>query len=80
MDIKLTECKSCMNEPPQKDGQYVVIRLYAGQIASVMDIPYTVKWGWNTNDCSHDSVIDYTDEKGWRNVWTSCYIEDNNIK
>lgn len=80
MNIKLTECKSCMNEPPTKDVMYVVIRLYKGEISAVMSTDYTVEYGWNTNFISHDHAIDYTDEDGWRNVWASCYIEDNNIK
>ena len=80
MIITLTECKSCTNEPPTKDGMYVVIRLYKGEIAVVISTDYTVEYGWDTNYISHEHAIDYSDGDGWTNIWASCYIVDNNIK
>lgn len=45
--IKVSEFKPCESNPPTKDGQYLVIRMYDGEVSYASSISYDVGHGWN---------------------------------
>lgn len=46
--FNFTEFKSCKDNPPTKDGRYLVIRMFNGELSYAGSLPYTVEYGWNT--------------------------------
>ena len=47
--IKISEFKSCENNPPTKDGSYLVIRLRNNELCYGASLFYSVEHGWNVN-------------------------------
>lgn len=42
-------------ENPKKDGEYLLAQFdYSGTAYNIMLVGYTVEYGWNTSDWSHD--------------------------
>ena len=66
--IKISEEKSCMYEPPKKDGWYLVVKLTdSGVCTYATSMEYTTEYGWNTSQTQTDSAIVFEDEAY---VWT----------
>ena len=55
--IKISRWRSCLNTPPKKDGHYLVVRFWDGELCYAADLDYTVEYGWNTNKLGHDCPI-----------------------
>lgn len=59
--FKFSEFKSCVHDLPEKDGEYLVIRMFNGHLTFAAALEYTAKYGWNTSENSHDSPIIFND-------------------
>lgn len=57
--IRISRWRSCLNTPPKKDGEYLVVRFYKGQLSYGSHLGYTTKYGWNTHMDSHDYPIKF---------------------
>ena len=83
MKFKFTGFKSCIDELPEEDGEYVVIRVseFDGKVYSVQNIMYTVAHGWNT-------FIDTDDEPYYANAltydkfsfWTTVEVDNEEVQ
>ena len=83
MKFKFTGFKSCVDELPEVDGEYVVIRVseYDGKVYSVSNIWYTVAHGWNTfidhNGEPHsDCAITYDK----LSFWTTIEVDNEEVQ
>lgn len=53
--IHFTDWKSCIEEPPEKNGEYLVVRFdECGNLAYACSIHYTTRLGWNTYEGSRE--------------------------
>lgn len=70
--IKLSRWSSCLNTPPKKDGEYLVVRFYKGELSYASCLGYTTAYGWNTHITSHDYPVVF-DSKDF--LWTEVTKE-----
>lgn len=63
--IKVSEFKSCVNEPPRQNGEYLVVRFYRGRCYMALHLDYTVGYGWNTSYSNTDHPIRFDDDAYW---------------
>ena len=71
--IKMTRWRSCLNTPPKKDGDYLVVRFDdLGNLAYAANIHYTTKYGWNTylEAHNHTMFFDKNDKYDRACLWT----------
>lgn len=47
--IKLSDFKSCRDNPPTKDGYYIVIKMREKMLCYGASIFYSVEHGWNVH-------------------------------
>lgn len=66
--FKFSEFKSCKYELPKKDGTYLVIRMFDGQLSYASALEYTVKYGWNTSKHSYFNPIKFDDSHPFHEV------------
>ena len=71
--FNFSEFKSCKDTPPTKDGTYLVIRMYNGELSYACSLPYMVMYGWNTyinlfGEYVTDSRIVFDDDTMWTEV------------
>lgn len=74
MKINLGEWKDCTVESPEKDGDYLVIGFYKGNISYASTLYYSVQYGWNIHiDCNGDvhteHRIDFSDDEPGTKFW-----------
>ena len=77
MDFKYTEWKSCMEEKPERDGEYLVYGVYRGNVTYATMVKYTQKYGWNADETSHEHAIDYSDEVDRVYIWSEVSVDGN---
>lgn len=65
--IKVSEFKSCINEPPAVDGDYLVARIdyTRKEVYSGIMVHYTVAHGWNTYPDHWNNAVDYEGNAFW---------------
>lgn len=71
--IKMTRWRSCVNTPPKKDGDYLVIRCFNGTLSYAANLHYTVAYGWNTHNdgyTEHRIVFDRKNKYDRACLWT----------
>ena len=66
--FKFSEFKSCKHDLPEKDGTYLVIRLFDGHLSFACALDYTTKYGWNTSKYTHDSPINFNDNHPFNEI------------
>jgi hypothetical protein len=83
MKFKFTGFKSCVDELPEVDGEYVVIRVSAvdGKVYSVSNILYTVAHGWNTfkdtdGEYHYDNALTYDK----LSFWTTIEVDNEEVQ
>lgn len=60
--IKVSEFKSCRNNPPKKNGHYMVVRFNEdGALSYGSALEYLVGYGWNTCVLTDGTI--YTDSE-----------------
>ena len=59
--FKFSEFKSCANDLPEKDGIYLVIRMFDGHLSYASALEYTTTYGWNTSEHAHANPINFDD-------------------
>lgn len=57
--FKFSEFRSCAHDLPEKDGTYLVIRMFNDRLSYASALEYTTNWGWNTSEHAHDNPIDF---------------------
>jgi len=78
--IKISRWRSCVNNPPKKDGDYLVIKLHNHKLSYASKLPYTTIWGWNTYrdpwGGEHSNRIEITDKSY---LWAEVTYEKRKI-
>lgn len=77
--IKLSDFKSCKDNPPTKDGAYVVIKLREKELCYGASLFYSVEYGWNVHqNCDGswytEAQITFDDEPDY--VWAEVTEEE----
>ena len=71
MKIEFGEWKSCVKEPPKKNGEYIVVCIFLGKsVTTLSKIEFTVEHGWNTSVNSGEYAIDYGADDDFVYYWT----------
>lgn len=71
--IKMTRWRSCINTPPKKDGDYLVVRFRKdGTLIYAAAIHFTVKYGWNTYLDEHNYTMFFDENNKYDRacLWT----------